>query len=182
MSPQSTALLVVGNEEFLRARIINDFITTLAADQPLTGGDLSSGTADGDTLTLADVHELLAPNLFGGYPILHITNGHKLTKDVLAHIVAAVADPGCAVIVEIVKSTDAGAKAVTTALAKAGATHTTVTPPKNAGDRKQFATTELRRVGLRAHPRRHQCPRRRRTGPTRHLHPRRPTRRRPRCW
>lgn len=145
MNP-TVGLLVVGNEEFLRARTTQQYLTALGKQV----GDLSFSTVEAETLTAPEVNELLSPNLLGGFPVLTITDGNKLSKDALAQVATFIPDPDCAVIVDIPKPADAGGKAVMTALAKAGIHTETVVPPKNAGDRRKFAQTELHRVGLRA--------------------------------
>lgn len=142
----ATGLLVTGNEEFLRARHTSAFLDLLRAREP----DLTLTVASATTVTVHDLHELLGPTLFGGYPVLHLTEGTKLTKDTLAVAAAYVADPTCGLIVEIPKPTEAGGKAVISTLEAAGIVHQKVSPPKNAGDRRTFAQTELRRRGLRA--------------------------------
>lgn len=143
---QTTSLLVVGNEEFLRARVTRTFLDSLHQQH----GDLTISHADGETLDQYQVLELLGPSLFGGYPVLVISEANKLSKDTLTQVINTISDPDSAVILDITKSTDAGAKAVTTAAQKAGATVEVITSPKNAGDRRKFAQTELRRVGVRA--------------------------------
>jgi DNA polymerase-3 subunit delta len=146
MSASTTALLITGNEEFLRARVTTEFLDRLRA----TGEDLSMRTAEAEELNGPTVQDLLSPELFGGIPVVVINNGNKLSKDALAAVANAAHDPDCAVIVDIPKPADAGGKAVITALTKAGFNHENVVPPKNAKDKRAYAQNELRRAGVRA--------------------------------
>jgi DNA polymerase III subunit delta len=141
-----TALLVCGNEEYLRARIIRDFTHQLSTAY----GDLSPRHADATDLNSQQIQELLSPELFGGMPLAHISTGNKLDKKALAALVGAIHDPDCAFIVEIPKPAEAGGKAVITALNTTGVHYANITPPKNANDRRNFARTEMRNAGLRA--------------------------------
>lgn len=143
-----TALLVLGNEEFLRARATLQFHADLTAQE----GELSHRTATADGLNTHEVDELLTPDLMGGYPVLTITEGNKLAPATLTHLTTYISAPDCGLIVDIPKPTEAGGKAVVTALQKAGIRTETVTPPKNSNDKRKFAAAELRRHGLRPTP------------------------------
>lgn len=145
-APSPLALLVTGNEEFLRARAIHHFTQTLTT----THDSPSYRTAEADGLNAHQIQDLLSPELFGGMPLAHITTANKLTKPALAALIDAIPDPDCAFIIDIPKPTEAGGKAVIGALTAAGVHHEQVTAPKNAKDRRAFAQNELRQHGLRA--------------------------------
>lgn len=143
-----TALLVTGNEEYLRALAVRDFLAGPRTQDP----DLVVTLLAGAETNAHDIHEHLGPSLFGGFPTLHITDAHKLSKDALEAALGFVTDPSCALILEVAKPTEAGGKALVTAATKAGAQVEAVQPPKNAKDKKAFAVTQMRQHGLRPGP------------------------------
>lgn len=147
-----TALLVTGNEEYLRALAVRDFLTTPRASEP----DLVVTLVEGAEVNAHDIHEHLGPSLFGGFPTLHITDAHKLSKDGLVAALGYANDPTCALILEVAKPAEAGGKALVTAATKAGATVVDVAlsskPWEKTKQVEQFTTKELARLGVRAAP------------------------------
>lgn len=140
-----SALLVTGNEEYLRAQAIGAFLAAPRTVDP----DLVVTLIDGATINAHDIDEHLGPSLFGGTPALHITDAHKMTKAALETALGYVNDPTCLLILEVAKPAEAGGKALVTAATKAGAHVEAVQPPKNAKDKKAFAVAQMREHGLR---------------------------------
>lgn len=148
----ATALLVYGNEEYLRARATTTFLDAVRTVEP----DLSMRAVEADELTAEQVEEHLSPELFGGMPVLTINTGNRLTKAALAAVLKAVDSPDCVVIVDIPKPADAGGKAVITALTSSGAQVENVALSSKAWEKAKqvetFATKELQQAGLRVGP------------------------------
>jgi DNA polymerase III delta subunit len=140
-----TALLVTGNEEYLRAQAVRAFLASPRATEP----DLVVTFCVGAETNAHDIHEHLGPSLFGGFPTLHIIDAHKLSKDALGAALGYVNDPACALILEVAKPAEAGGKALVTAATKAGAQVEAVQQPKSAKDKKAFAVAQMREHGLR---------------------------------
>lgn len=143
-----TALLVTGNEEYLRSLAVREFLTGPRTQEP----DLVVTMVEGAEVNAHDIHEHLGPSLFGGFPVLHVTDAHKMAKAALDAALGYINDASCALILEVAKPAEAGGKALVTAATKAGAQVVTVQPPKNAKDKKAFAVAQMREHGLRPGP------------------------------
>ena len=146
MTVPGRTVVTTGDEEFLRARQQDE---TVAAFTTASGGDVTVVRLSAENLSDDQVAQALEPDLFGGLPVVIISDGQKLAKPVLGLLTHWCAAPGEALlIVDVVKSGEAAAaNKVVTALKTAGATVHETNAPK-AADRRKFAGGELRRVGL----------------------------------
>lgn len=142
MSPPAL-LLVLGDEELLATRAVNQVVEAARQADPLAtvnefqGGDLLPGE-----LTAA-----LSPSLFGGRPVVVIYNGQDAKKDLTAALTgyAAHADPDVSLVV--CHAGGAKGKALADALKAAGAEVVAAAKLTRHADKVDFLRGEIRRLG-----------------------------------
>jgi DNA polymerase III subunit delta len=138
--------LVIGDEELLSARAIDQIIAAARAAEPdaevrqYTGGDLVPG----------ELAEMLSPSLFGGRRVLVIRSAQDAKKDVVAALLGYARDPEPDVTLVVQHAGGAKGKPLADGLRAAGARSVAVAKITRARERVEFVAAEIRRLGGRA--------------------------------
>lgn len=138
--------LVVGDEELLVARAVQDVVTAVqrressAEIQHLQANDLAPVQLD----------ELLGPSLFGGDRVVVVHAGQDGTKELTAALVSYAADPVDGTVLVVEHSGGARQKALVDGLKKAGAVVVPCAKVTKQSDRTAFVRAEIARNGGKA--------------------------------
>ncbi|NUT33613.1 MAG: DNA polymerase III subunit delta [Hamadaea sp.] len=136
-------MLVLGDEELLATRAVNQVVEAARRDDPLAtvnefqGGELLPGE-----LTAA-----LSPSLFGGRPVVIVHNGQDAKKDLAAAITAHAAHLDPDVCLVVTHAGGAKGKALADALKAAGAEVVAAAKLTRHADKVDFIRGEIRRLG-----------------------------------
>jgi DNA polymerase-3 subunit delta len=147
--PQSRSVqLVLGDEELLVARAVNEAVATVRAAEPdaelreYVAGDLVPG----------ELAEMLSPSLFGGRRVLVLRAGQDAKKDLTAALVGYARDPDPDVSLVVTHAGGAKGKALADGLRDAGAQVIPAARITRHAERVDFVRAEVRRLGGRCHP------------------------------
>jgi DNA polymerase-3 subunit delta len=138
--------LVLGEEEFLVERAVQDLLAAAKATDP--AADLRrSGVSD---LTPAELTELLSPSLFGEAQVIVLTNGQDAGKEIADAVLGHAKEPGDGIVLVVLHSgggRSKAAKELPAALRKAGAGVIECPKITKPADRESFVRGEVRRAG-----------------------------------
>jgi len=135
--------LVVGEEELLVARAVSQVVRAARALDPdvevrdLTGAELGQG----------DLDEVLTPSLFGERRVLVVRRSQDCVKEVVAELLAYVADPIEDVHLVVVHAGGAKGKALLTGVVAARPRKVEAPKITKFGERRDFVRRELRADG-----------------------------------
>src|SRR5262249_42403704 len=141
--PSSAICLVLGDEELLAARGVNDAINAARAADPdaevreYIAGDLVPG----------ELAEMTSPSLFGGRRVLVVRNGQDAKKDLIAALVGYARDPDPDVTLVVTHLGGAKGKALADGLRDAGAVVVPAARITRHRERVDFVRNEVRRLG-----------------------------------
>jgi DNA polymerase-3 subunit delta len=135
--------LVVGEEELLVERAVQQVVTDVRATEP----DAEVRKVRAADLTPADLAEALSPSLFAEARVLVLLAAHEVGKELAAAIVEQAADPAEGIVLVVVHAGGARNKGLVDALRKAGAVVTTCNKITRMDERSDFVRAETRRVG-----------------------------------
>jgi len=141
--PPPRLALVVGEEELLVARTVQDIVRTVRATDP--AGDIRE--VAGATLCVGDVYDLLSPSLFGERRVVTVTGAHEINADTATALIGCLAEPAEAITLVLVHPGGARGKAILTAMRDAGATEITCAKLTRAEERLEFIRGEVTRAG-----------------------------------
>jgi DNA polymerase-3 subunit delta len=147
MSP-APVRLVLGEEEFLVERVVQEVVAEVRADDPTA--ELRRYRAS--ELTPVDLADSLSPSLFAEGRVIVLQAAHEVGKDLATAIVEQAADPAEGIVLVVVHSGGARNKAMADALRKGGAVVTTCNKVSRFEERADFVRAEVRRVGGRIAP------------------------------
>ncbi len=141
-----TATLIVGSDEFLVSRAVDESVRSLRTSDA-EGPDVAEvavvEAADCDVFTL---QELTSPSLFGDERIVVLRSVQDAGKDLAAALIQLVTD-GLGGRVVMTHAGGAKGKAVIDGLKGAGAAAVAVEAPRSARDREQWLIDEVSRNG-----------------------------------
>lgn len=141
--PVAPLQLVLGEEELLVERAVDDVVTQVKAADPAV--DVRRyRAADLSPYELADS---LSPSLFAEARVIVLQSAHEVGKDVATAILAQAADPADGIVLVVVHAGGARNKALADALRKQGAAVTVCNKITRAEERADFVRAEVRRVG-----------------------------------
>jgi DNA polymerase-3 subunit delta len=141
--PSSAICLVLGDEELLAARGVNDAIAAARAADPdaevreYIAGDLVPG----------ELAEMTSPSLFGGRRVLVVRNGQDAKKDLIAALVGYARDPDPDVTLVVTHLGGAKGKALADGLRDAGAVVVPAARITRHRERVDFVRNEVRGLG-----------------------------------
>jgi DNA polymerase-3 subunit delta len=136
-------ILVLGDEEFLVARVIANAVERARAADPET--DVRE--YDAGALNAGEVAEMLSPSLFGGRRVLVIRGGHDAPKDLASALLAYAGDPDPDVCLIVAHAGAGRGKALADGLRAAGATVAPAGKLTRHRERVDFVRDEIRRLG-----------------------------------
>ncbi|MEV0274560.1 MAG: DNA polymerase III subunit delta [Hamadaea sp.] len=136
-------LLVLGDEELLATRAVNQVVEAVRQDDPVA----SVSEFQGSDLLPGELAGALSPSLFGGRPVVIVYNGQDAKKDLTAALLAyaANADPGASLV--ICHAGGAKGKALADGLKQAGAEVALAAKVTRHADKVDFIRSEIRRLG-----------------------------------
>jgi DNA polymerase III subunit delta len=139
----STAVLVLGDEEFLAGRAVADEVAAARAAAP----EVEVHEHEGSVLSPGEVRELLGPSLFGGPRVLVVLRGQDARKEAVAALLshATAADDGATLVVT--HAGGAKGRALSDGLRSAGARVVTAARITRHRERVEFVRAEVRRLG-----------------------------------
>ena len=140
--------LVVGEEEFLVERAVQDVVAQVRADDP--GAELRRLRAA--ELIPAALVEAMSPSLFAEGRVVVLQNAHEVGKELATAVVEQSARPPEGIVLVVVHAGGARNKAMLDALRKAGAKVTTCARLTRHEERSDFVRAEVRRLGGRIEP------------------------------
>ncbi len=135
--------LVLGEEELLLERAVDDVLAQVRADDP--GAELRRHRAN--DLTPSALADALSPSLFAEARVIVLQAAHEVGKDLAEAIVAQAADPAEGIVLVVVHAGGARNKALADALRKGGAAVTTCAQVRWPNERAAFVKAEVRRLG-----------------------------------
>lgn len=147
MSP-APVQLVLGEEELLVERAVEEVLAQVRADDPTA--ELRRYRAS--ELTPAELADALSPSLFAEARVIVVQSAHEVGKDLAEAIVAQSADPAEGIVLVVLHAGGARNKALADALRKGGAAVTTCEKVTRHEQRSDFVKAEVRRVGGRIAP------------------------------
>jgi DNA polymerase-3 subunit delta len=140
--------LVVGEEEFLVERAVQDVVARARSTDPA----VEVRRFRASELTPVDLADILSPSLFADGRVVVLQNAHEAGKDLATALVEEAARPVEGIVLVIVHSGGARNKAMADALRKAGAKVTTCARLTRAEERSDFVRAEVRRLGGKVEP------------------------------
>jgi DNA polymerase III subunit delta len=140
--------LVLGEEEFLVERAIEELAGQLRATEP----QAELRRYRPAELTPGDLAEVLSPSLFGEGRLVVLQAAQEAGKDLATAIVEQSADPADGIVLVVVHTGGARNKAMVDALRKAGAAVTTCARIGRYEERADFVRAEVRRAGGKIDP------------------------------
>ncbi len=135
--------LVLGEEELLVERAVQDVFTEVRAVDPET--ELRRYRAV--DLTPADLAANMSPSLFAEGRVVVVAGAHEAGKDMAAAIVDQAADPADGIVLVVLHAGGARGKTLADALRKGGAVVTRCDRITRFDERSEFVRAEVRRVG-----------------------------------
>ena len=135
-------VLVVGDEEFLIDRAIEQIAAARRAEDP----DAELIELDGPAVVAAELYEVLSPSLFGGAKTIVIRSAQDIPVAIVPAITAFFADPGDGAVIVIQHVGGAKGKAILDATRKAGGATITCAKLKRPSEREDFVRAEARRA------------------------------------
>ncbi|WP_344082109.1 DNA polymerase III subunit delta [Luedemannella helvata] len=135
--------LVVGDEEFLAERAVNEVIAAARAADPDT---VVSEHRAADT-TPAEFENVVSPSLFGGRRVVVIQAAQDAKKDLAAALLSYVGDPDPDITLVFSHAGGAKGKALADGVRAAGAEVTTAAKLTKHRERIDFIRAEVRRLG-----------------------------------
>lgn len=139
----SPVLLVLGDEELLATRAVNDIVTAARKVDP--GADVREYEAG--SLTVGEIAEMLSPSLFGGRRVLVLRSAQDARKDLVTALLAYARNPDPEVHLLVVHPGGAKGKAFADGLRTAGAEVVPAAKLKGEHARVAFVRDEIRRAG-----------------------------------
>ncbi|MDN5920621.1 MAG: DNA polymerase III subunit delta [Pseudonocardia sp.] len=142
-SPPAQLQLVVGEEELLAERAVEEIVRRARMQDPeaelrrLRTSDIAPGELAG----------LLSPSLFAEARVIVLMAAHEANKDLTAAIAAYAKDPAPGIVLVAQHAGGARGKAVVDLMRKAGAEVTTCARITRADERADFVRAEVRRHG-----------------------------------
>ena len=140
--------LVVGEEELLVERAVQEVIAQVRADDP----DAELRRFRTAELAAADLAESMSPSLFAEGRVIVLQNAQDAGKELATAIVEQAARPGEGIVLLVVHSGGARNKAMVDALRKSGAKVTNCAKLTRHEERSDFVRAEVRRLGGRIEP------------------------------
>lgn len=136
----------MGDEELLATRAIADLVATAKAADP----DVEVRQAPAGDLAVGELTEMLSPSLFGGRRVVVVRAAQDAKKDLVAAVLAYVADPEPDVTLVVQHVGAAKGKAFADRLREAKAKVIPVSKITRPRERVEFVCAEVRRLGGRA--------------------------------
>ena len=140
--------LVLGEEEFLVERAIEELVGQLRATEP----QAELRRYRPAELTPGDLAEVLGPSLFAEGRLVVLQSAQEAGKELATAIVEHSADPADGIVLVIVHTGGARNKAMVDALRKGGAAVTTCARVSRYEERADFVRAEVRRAGGKIDP------------------------------
>lgn len=135
--------LVLGDEEFLATRAVQDVVSAVRAAEPAC----EVREVDGGELVAGQLAELFSPSLFGEVRVLVVRSGQDTARDVVAALLAEVAAPPDGTVVVVAHAGGAKGKALVEGLRAAGARIVLAGRLTKQRDRVAFVRDEIARHG-----------------------------------
>ncbi len=135
--------LVVGDEEFLVSRALDDLSTAVRAREP----DAELHDCEASMVEASDMMQLLSPSLFGGRRLVILRSAQELPAALVPTIMPMLldADPDCTVVVQHLGG--ARGKAILDLVRKAKAAEISCGKLTRPDERQDFLRGEIRRFG-----------------------------------
>ncbi|HZG90384.1 MAG TPA: DNA polymerase III subunit delta [Pseudonocardia sp.] len=140
--------LVLGEEEFLVERAIEELVGQLRATEP----QAELRRYRPAELTPGDLAEVLGPSLFAEGRLVVLQSAQEAGKELATAIVEHSADPADGIVLVVVHTGGARNKAMVDALRKGGAAVTTCARVSRYEERADFVRAEVRRAGGKIDP------------------------------
>jgi DNA polymerase-3 subunit delta len=140
--------LVLGEEEFLVERAIEELVGQLRATEP----QAELRRYRPAELTPGDLAEVLGPSLFAEGRLVVLQSAQEAGKELATAIVEHSADPADGIVLVVVHTGGARNKAMVDALRKGGAAVTTCARVSRHEERADFVRAEVRRAGGKIDP------------------------------
>jgi DNA polymerase-3 subunit delta len=138
-----TVRLVLGDEELLVARAVEETIALVRAAEP----DAEVRRYSAGALVPGELDEMLSPSLFGGRRVLIVNDGQDAKKDLIAALVAYSGDPDPDVTLVVTHLGGAKGKALADGLKAKGAEVLPAAKLTKHRDRIDYVRNEIRRLG-----------------------------------
>lgn len=142
-SPLAPIRLVVGEEELLRSRAIDEVVAAARAEDP----ECDVRRTPVGSLTAGELFELLSPSLFATRRVIVVLEAEQATKDLVAAITSYVADPADGIHLVVSHTGGGRAKALVTTLTKAGVVTVECPAVTRQEERLGFVRAEVRAHG-----------------------------------
>lgn len=137
--PESSLVLVHGEEELLRGRAVSAAVTAARRSDP----DCDVRELAASALAPGELFDLLSPSLFGSTRVVTITDAHEAGKDVVGQLLDYARDPLPEIVLVVVHLGGARNKALVEGLRAAGA-HVVECPRlTRAEERLSFVRSEV---------------------------------------
>lgn len=135
--------LVLGDEELLVARAVEESIAAARAAEP----DVEVRRYQASELVPGEIAEMLSPSLFGGRRVLVVRDGQDAKKDVAAALLSYASDPEPDVMLIMTHAGGGKGKAIADGLKNAGADVVPAAKISKHRERVDFVRNEIRRQG-----------------------------------
>jgi DNA polymerase III subunit delta len=146
-APPAPLHLVLGDEELLVERAVQDVVVAARAADP----DVEVRRLRASEATPAELAAALSPSLFAEARVVVVEAAHEAGKDASAAVLDSVTEPGEGIVVVVQHAGGARNKALVDALRKAGA-QVARCEKLRADERSDFVRSEVRRAGGRIAP------------------------------
>ncbi len=138
-------VLVVGDEEFLVERAVEQVTAQRRADDP----SAETTEIDGPVVVAAQLYELLGPSLFGGSRTVVVRSAQDVPTAAIPALTSFLADPGEDVTLVIQHTGGARGKALLTAARSSAAATISCARLTRGAEREAFVRAEAKRVRAR---------------------------------
>ena len=135
--------LVLGDEELLAERAVNDVIARARKSDP----QVQVHRANAGELSPGELSMLTSATLFGGGSVVVIADAQDAKKDLASALLSYATDPAEGIALVLVHAGGNKGKALADGIRKTGAEVETVAKIKRAADRTRFVMDEFRRLG-----------------------------------
>lgn len=140
--------LVLGEEEFLADRAVQDVVAAVRVDDP--AAELRRYRAT--ELTPVDLANSMSPSLFAEGRVIVLQNAQEAGKELATAVVEQAKEPAEGIVLVVVHNGGARNKPMADALRKAGAKVVTCAKITRGEERSDFVRAEVRRLGGRIDP------------------------------
>ncbi|MDQ2838503.1 MAG: DNA polymerase III subunit delta [Actinomycetota bacterium] len=140
-SPVAPLTLVIGDEEFLVSRALEDLRHAVLAQDP----DAEVHECEASTIDAADIIQLLSPSLFGGRRLVLLRSAQDLPAALAQTVLPMLidSDPDCTIVVQHLGA--AKGKAILEVVRKAKPAEISCAKLSRADERQDFLRSEVRR-------------------------------------